>query len=304
MILPSGNQSGPYIENSDSRCTDKTYTLFVPGSDGGLVSGGYQPAPNPGFNAAGDSLASKIIQPVKFFGRNFSLSTNPTDLQVGTAVPTPVLRAEGGRLTGDLSAFDATWNNQKFNQGAPKPGGALPGNTKAVDGSYDATTGRFSVTWSSQIVGGPFDNFTGQWHLEGTFKAAGSGAASAAAGHGRALGAGGSRRRRPPPSPLRLTPPPGRSATTGRRRAPAAPAGTDLAGRHRRRVPGPHWPRAPVIIALLGIAAVVLLSSSAPRRGDPHRMSNAPPPSSVRRSSRSRTRSTRSRPASSPPASC
>lgn len=178
MILPTGTASGPFIDNQDSTCDDRTYTLFTPGTDGGLVSGGYQPAPDPGFDGDGNSTADRIIQPVSFFGKRFSVSTNPTDLQVGTAVPAPVLRADGSRLTGDLAAFAATWNRQAFNQGAPKPGGGTPGNTAPVSGTYDAATGRFSLSWASQIVGGPFDNFTGQWHLEGTFRPAGGGTAA------------------------------------------------------------------------------------------------------------------------------
>jgi hypothetical protein len=180
MILPSGNQSGPFIDNTDSTCANPTYTLFTPGADGGLVTGGYQPAPSPGFDGDGNSTANRIIQPVKFFGRNFSLSTNPTDLQIGQAVSAPVLRADGNTITGDVTALNATWNRQAFNQGSPKPGGSLPGNTKVVSGTYDAASGRYSLTWSSQIVGGPFDNFTGQWHLEGTFRPAGSGGATPA----------------------------------------------------------------------------------------------------------------------------
>jgi hypothetical protein len=79
------------------------------------------------------------------------------------------VRADGGKLSGDLAAFDATWNKQAFNQGSPKPDGSRPGNTGAVSGTYDAATGAYSLTWTSQIVGGPFNSFTGYWHLEGTF---------------------------------------------------------------------------------------------------------------------------------------
>lgn len=175
MILPTGTLDGPWVENKDSACGDKTYTLFTPGTDGGLVTGSHQPAPNPGFDGNGNSLANRIIRPVAFFGVKFATSTNPTDLQTGSAVPAPSLRADGGRLTGDLSSFAATWNKQAFNQGAPKPGGATPGLTTAPTGTFDAATGAFSVTWTSTIVGGPFDKFTGQWHLEGTFVPAGSG---------------------------------------------------------------------------------------------------------------------------------
>jgi hypothetical protein len=38
-----------------------------------------------------------------------------------------------------------------------------------LSGTYNAKTGAYTIDWSSQIIGGPFDGFTGVWHLEGTF---------------------------------------------------------------------------------------------------------------------------------------
>ena len=34
---------------------------------------------------------------------------------------------------------------------------------------YDAATGAFVISWTSQIVGGPFNGFSGYWHLQGHF---------------------------------------------------------------------------------------------------------------------------------------
>jgi hypothetical protein len=170
MILPTGTVDGPFLDNSDSTCGDKSFTPLTGGSDGGLVTGGYQPAPDPGFDGSGNSLAGRIIRPVRFFGVDFGASTDPTDLQTATPVPVPVLRAVGGALSGELSAVDATWNRQVFNQGGPKPDGSHPGNTTDPTGTFDAATGAFTLTWASTIVGGPFNNFTGVWHLEGTFR--------------------------------------------------------------------------------------------------------------------------------------
>jgi hypothetical protein len=185
MVQPTGNPSdGPWVSNSDSACSDQTYTLLTGGSDRGLVTGGYQPAPSPGFDGSGNSLATRLLRPVRFFGVDFSASTNPTDLQTGEAVKAPVVRNDGGTLSGDLSAFDATWNRQAFNQGSPKPDGSRPGNTTAPTGTYDPGTGRFTLTWTSQIVSGPFNNFTGLWHLEGTFVPAGDGSVATPSGGG------------------------------------------------------------------------------------------------------------------------
>jgi hypothetical protein len=99
------------------------------------------------------------------------VSTNETDPASGDSTKTPTITADGGTLTGDLDAFAAAWNNQQFNQGAPKPDGSMPGNTTEPTGTYDAETGEYTLEWTSQITGGPFDTFTGVWHLEGTFQA-------------------------------------------------------------------------------------------------------------------------------------
>jgi hypothetical protein len=169
MILPTGTASGPFVSNSDSACGDQSYTLLSPGADGGLIVGTYQSEPSPAFDSSGNSLANRITEPTKFFGRNFSTSTNGTDPQTGTSVPAPVLSGADGALSGDLRSFGASWNNQEFNQGAPKPDGSSPGLTAAPAGTLDGSTGAYTLEWTSQIVGGPFDKFTGLWHLEGTF---------------------------------------------------------------------------------------------------------------------------------------
>src|SRR4051812_17283624 len=193
MVLPNGSAAGPYVSNNDSSCSDHSFTLLTPGTDGGLVTGDYQPEPNPAFDGNGNSLASRISKPVRFSGVDFSTSTNAKDPQTAAAVPAPSVSVQDGKLTGDLRAFAASWNRQEFNQGAPKPDGSTPGNTTVASGTYDAASGAFSFTWASQIQGGPFNNFTGLWHLEGTFAPASgsSGSSSAAGGSSGASGTPG-----------------------------------------------------------------------------------------------------------------
>jgi hypothetical protein len=172
MILPTGTADGPFVSNSDSECGDKSYTLLKPGTDGGVMLGTFQGEPSPAFDASGNSLADHIIEPAKFFGVNFSASTNESDPQTKTAVSAPSLSVgDDGSLSGDLRSFAASWNNQEFNQGAPKPDGSAPGLTAAPSGTLDSQSGAYTLEWRSQIVGGPFDRFTGVWHLEGTFSA-------------------------------------------------------------------------------------------------------------------------------------
>jgi hypothetical protein len=171
MVQPKGKTStGPFVKNGDSPCGDKTFTPLSPGSDGGLVTGSYQPHPNPPFDGSGNGSAKALSKPQKWFAVAFSLATNPTDPQTKKKVEAPTIEYSGGKLSGDLRALAAAWNGQHFNQGAPKPDGTSPGNTTAPSGTYDAETKAFTLTWASQIVGGPFNNFTGVWHLQGRFE--------------------------------------------------------------------------------------------------------------------------------------
>jgi hypothetical protein len=170
MITPGGTvASGPFFQNPDSACTDKTFTIASPGVDGGFVTGSYQPNPTPVFSAAGSALANRIIAPEPFTAINFGLSTNPVDPQTKLHVPAPSITVNGGSLSGQVEAWSVSWNNQYFNQGTPKPDGTRPGLTSSLSGTYDPSSRRFVLTWSSQVVGGPFNGFTGYWHLQGTF---------------------------------------------------------------------------------------------------------------------------------------
>jgi hypothetical protein len=56
-----------------------------------------------------------------------------------------------------------------FNQDSPKPDGSRPGLTRALSGTYHSKTHAFVITWTSQVVGDPFNGFTGLWHRNGTF---------------------------------------------------------------------------------------------------------------------------------------
>ena len=154
MLQPDGN----YIPNADSVCVDTTYSGLAAGTDGGLVTGVYQEAPDPAFDDAGNGLADAIFAPVPFFAVAFAGATDSAEAM-------PMLTATGGELTGDLSAFTAYYGGGSFNQGAPKPDGT----GDAPMGTIDPETGAYVLDWTSLISGGSFDGFTGVWHFEGTF---------------------------------------------------------------------------------------------------------------------------------------
>jgi hypothetical protein len=162
MILTRGQG---YLKNPDSRAKDKTYTLGRPGREGGIVTGRLQPHPSPAFARDGSARASRIIRPEPFTSIDFSVATLAKDPQSKRAVAAPSARVSGRRLTLTLPGYTAEWNRQYFNQGAPKPDGS----GRAATGAYNAKTRHFVVTWTSKISGGPFNGFSGYWHLEGTF---------------------------------------------------------------------------------------------------------------------------------------
>lgn len=173
MIFPNGSvANGKFFDNPDSTCRNKTFTLAIPGAQGGLVTGKYQSNPSPAFNAQGGALANSIVQPQSFTGIDFSIATNKDDPQSGVKVPPPSISVSKGKLSGQVKAWSAAWNKLYFNQGSPKPNGSHPGLTAPLSGTYNAKTGAFAITWTSQVVGGPFNGFTGYWHLAGTFTAA------------------------------------------------------------------------------------------------------------------------------------
>ncbi|MFD6159652.1 hypothetical protein ACFWF7_25620 [Nocardia sp. NPDC060256] len=237
MILPTGDAGGPYLANSDSACSDQTVTTLSAGSDGGLVSGSYQPQPAAAFDGAGNARSGRVTTPVRFYGVDFATATNPTDPQTGGGTSVPEVYSDGGQLSGDLSSLGVTWNNQVFNQGAPKPGGGLPGKTSPVRGSIDGS-GNFVIEWTSQIVGGPFNNFTGLWHLAGRYQGGGVTQAAPAAAPIAA-----------PPAAPAAAPAPGAPAPAAP--APAAPA-----------APAPGAPAA-------AVPAAVPVAQSQPVRTDP-----------------------------------
>jgi hypothetical protein len=166
MLEPGG---ATYVANTSSPCGDSTYTPLLPGKSGGLSTKAYQPNPDPEFDSSGNGLANKITEPQAFEGTNFAVSTNAKDPQTGDATKVPSITDKAGKLKGQIEAFSVGWNEQNFNQGSPKPGGGHPGDTAGPTGTYDASNKTFVLQWDSEIVGGPFNGFTGEWYLTGTF---------------------------------------------------------------------------------------------------------------------------------------
>jgi hypothetical protein len=152
---------GPYMPNADSPCADQTFTPLTPGSDGGLLLGEVQAAPDPAFDEGGNALADRIAMPVAFFGPAFAMAT-------ADDADAPSATATDGVLTARVPSVVAFYAGEAFNQGAPKPDGSTPGLTsEQATGTIAPVSGAYILEWASQVVGGPFNEFTGVWHLEG-----------------------------------------------------------------------------------------------------------------------------------------
>jgi hypothetical protein len=143
MQLPSGG----YFDNPYSALSNKTYTAVASSASGGISTASAQPAPNPAFDSHGNSLASSIIRPTSFTGIKFGVTT--------TVVPS--FYVSGSKLTAYIRHLYAQWNKQTFLQGA------------IAFGTYNSRTHAYSLTWQAVVHGGPFDGYTGHWHLQGTF---------------------------------------------------------------------------------------------------------------------------------------
>lgn len=140
---------------------------LVSGTDGGLMTGQFQPDVPPTLPKGDTTGSARIIDPSIFNLRGFPtyVSTNKIDPVDGrTAYSVPAIVDHGdGTISADLSAWDCLWNGTHFNLGAPKSAGKNPDPT----GTYDKGTGVYTLSWKSLIVGGPFNGFTGEWKLVG-----------------------------------------------------------------------------------------------------------------------------------------
>jgi hypothetical protein len=165
MITGRSGGKTQYLSNPDSRSRDKSYTLGRPGKDGGLATGRFQPDPSPAFDGKGNARANRIIKPEAYTAIRFSVATLKKDPQSKKTSAVTSASVNGRRITLRVPGYTAEWNKQYFNQGAPKPDGS----GSPASGAYNPKTKHFVIKWTSKIRGGPFNGFSGFWHLEGTF---------------------------------------------------------------------------------------------------------------------------------------
>lgn len=122
-------------------------TAITAGPASPIVAGTYQ-----GSNTAAGTLTNFL-----FFGTPVFTFTAASDPGIAGGGPAPSGTADAttGTIAMDMSSFFASWNGTDFSQGGQ------------ATGTYNGSTGDYSMNWSSTIVGGSFNGQTGYWHLSG-----------------------------------------------------------------------------------------------------------------------------------------
>lgn len=115
---------------------------------------------------------SNMLLPFSFFSNPTYVGTNPIAYQSGIAHPAPTADIDMASCVGssctlsvELSSWEVMWNGSAFEQG-PRPVNTGP--FILATGTYDLVTHAYSLGWTSQISGGPFNGVTAYWYLEGT----------------------------------------------------------------------------------------------------------------------------------------
>ena len=91
----------------------------------------------------------------------------PASIRIGLLPENSIAPAPIALLEAQTYAVEAARKARETVRKSALSGGGLPGKTSRVTGTINGSS--YSITWTSQIVGGPFNNFTGLWHLTGTY---------------------------------------------------------------------------------------------------------------------------------------
>ena len=188
-------QGGSYFAMNSNNPNGNSVAMLSPGTAGGIQLNTFQnfvtdpdvPHPQgwkgdingdgiPDGAAGGEynALVSEgsAFSSFKFFGVDTFIGLNPVSYQSGLSKNAPTLDLVSGscvnnicNIAVDLSAWEVYWNGSVFEQG-PRPDNSNPSFDLAM-GTIDTVTGRYTLDWSSQILGGAFNGVMGFWHLEG-----------------------------------------------------------------------------------------------------------------------------------------
>lgn len=133
-----------------------------------IVMGTFQGGP--GFDGSGnaDKGAGIVGFDWQFYGP-VSVYTIPDKLNGPNSPQFGIYSAPSGDITGttmalDLRAWTWAWNGGQYHQGGSTDGNMTISNLTDLGGGQYA----FRADWSALFEGGPINNTTGNWYIEGT----------------------------------------------------------------------------------------------------------------------------------------
>jgi hypothetical protein len=171
-----------FFTNPSSPAADQNYTPLVNGTEGVDLGLPVQGIASPPFDGGGNSLTNTILTPEPFAGVNFSAYvTQNTAKKAKFGKKGLVIEVAGGKAatvavtSADLTGWTIAYGGGSYD---------TPGSTSAIDGGnltgsltwtnpkHKNLGGTITLDWSVPIVnppGNPFDAFTAQWQLQGTY---------------------------------------------------------------------------------------------------------------------------------------
>ncbi|MBV9871403.1 MAG: hypothetical protein JO214_12365 [Frankiaceae bacterium] len=167
--------AGHALQNRAGGCANPSYTPLAAGTDGGLITGEFQPQPAKVFDANRNSRAVRLFAPVRFGHYRLGFATSARDEQHAPAgapaYPPPAAIVTGDTLSVDLRSLVLTYAGRSNSSCRASFGvGCFNLGSKNATGTYDATTHRYVIDWFSGAAFTP-NGDSMEFHLEGTFTA-------------------------------------------------------------------------------------------------------------------------------------
>ncbi len=171
-----------FFTNPSSPAADQNYTPLVNGTEGVDLGLPAQGIADPAFDGSGNSLTNTILTPEPFAGVNFSAYVTVIAAKKGTfGTPGLAITVAGGNgatvavTSADLTGWTIAYGGSSYDTPGSTPNidsGNLTGSLTWTNPSNHSLGGTITLDWSVPIInppGNPFDAFTAQWQLQGTY---------------------------------------------------------------------------------------------------------------------------------------
>jgi hypothetical protein len=167
-----------FYTNPSSPAADQTYTPVSNGTEGLLLNSA-EGLSNPAFDGGGNSLTNTLTTPTPFSTINFSVYLNKPKKGIGAKGA--VIVVGGGKLatvpvtSADLTGWTVAWGGDaKYatpgSTAGLGAGGNLTGQLVWVNPKDKALGGTITLNWTAAITEPPFNAFTAEWQIVGTYK--------------------------------------------------------------------------------------------------------------------------------------